>query len=648
MTFQIGEVVRDRYRIVQVLASGGMGIVYRAKDESLGIDVALKVSFAGTIPAERFRQNAECLSGLHHPAIPRITDTFEAETGEQVLVMDYIPGDDLKTRVEKNGPIKLREAIQIILTVGSALNYLHRQTIPVIHQDVKPGNIRITPDGKPILIDFDLSAAIQENQTRPPLSEIGFTPGFAAPEQYNNMGIPASDQYGLAATLFYLLTATTIPDGLSRASGTTHLPEYTGSRIPLDIYTCLEKALRINPADRYPDIQSFMNALSAVASEKTNINVDTTRRIQRRKNRTKMVVLLAIFASVIITGLFIGFNLFEARTSLIKTEPTDTKALITVEPTIQQTVGLFPTEELEPIPSSVPTGNLPADVLPTPLGGGSGEYAYVNENTGVPQIYIASTGLGNSIQITTVPDGACQPDWSPDGRRIVFISPCQPKNRLSGKSEPYANSGLFIINVDSRQVIPIPSKPGGDFDPAWSPDGTQIAYTTIRNKVPQIFTYDFATENSQELTQAGIINRQPAWSPDGSRIAYSSNMNGSLQIWIMKNDQSEAKAFSIQVNGAAFTADWSPDGKSIVYSQTNSYRLVKQGYGLSSPSENILNPQIHYANNPDFSPDGYWILFDSNMSGTNRIYRVTRDGAGVEPLTPEDEKSYQPVWKPAN
>ncbi|HEX7555540.1 MAG TPA: serine/threonine-protein kinase, partial [Leptolinea sp.] len=180
MTLQIGEVVKDRYRIIQMLASGGMGIVYRANDESLGVDVALKVASPGGISSNRMQKMAALLAGLHHPNLPRITDIFELPDGGQVLVMDFISGEDLKTRIENKGPLSLGEAVKIITSAGSALQYLHSQSPAIIHQDIKPGNLRITPEGQVMLVDFDLITTLQENQNQHTTDEQGLTPGFAA------------------------------------------------------------------------------------------------------------------------------------------------------------------------------------------------------------------------------------------------------------------------------------------------------------------------------------------------------------------------------------------------------------------------------------------------------------------------------------
>ncbi len=647
MTFQLGEVVRDRYRIVQVLANGGMGIVYRATDESLGIDVAIKESLSGMISAERFKKNATQIAGLHHAGIPRITDTFELENGIQVLVMDFIPGDDLLSRIQKSGPLKVKEAIKIISTIGGALSYLHTQNPPIIHQDVKPGNIRITPDGKAMLIDFDLALTIQENQTRPPLSELGLTPGFAAPEQYNNMSEPASDQYGLAATLYFLLTGSVLPDGLTRASGNSQLPEHSASRLPLDVSTCLERALRINPGDRYPDMQSFLTALSALAKNHSELTAITTRRLKNGgwKKPSRYIPFIVI-AGLLIVGIVAVILFTTGNAPGSEAEPISTLSSLAPAASSADPAGIPATEEIVATkPASTPT--TVKEILPTPLGGGTGEYAYVSENTGIPQIYLASTASNKSTQLTNVPDGACQPNWSPDGMKIVFISPCPTKAQISARTEPFAGSGLFILSIADNRIIPLPSQPGGDFDPAWSPDGDSIAFTTIRNVFAQVFLYDLNTDETLPLTPPTVANRQPAWSPDGNQLAYCSNKNGSLQVWIMGREGNDPKPFSVQINGAAFNPDWSSDGKSLVYSQTNSLRLVMKKVNQPSLGESVLNARLSYASNPDISPDGYWVLFDSNMDGDNQVYRITHEGTGVEPLTPKGEKSYQPAWKPA-
>jgi eukaryotic-like serine/threonine-protein kinase len=657
MSLIIGEVLKDRYRITQMLASGGMGIVYRAMDESLGVEVAIKETLPGGISMDRMQKMAALLASLHHPNLPRVTDTFQLPDDGQILVMDFVPGDDLRTRIEKVGPLPVGKAIEIVSAIGSALQYLHTQNPPVIHQDVKPGNIRITPNGHVMLVDFDLITVLLANQTRPTPEEQGLTPGFAAPEQYNNMADARSDQYGLAATLFFTLTGSRLPDALTRASGESQLSGHNmpSARLPLDISTCLEKALSINPGDRYTDVQAFMDALGSIQTAIPSSTDITTQNLRAKNKRQRNKVIMPIFAGLAVIGVLAAgaFFLFQKPSSDSQNNTQSQQNTIDVSTVVQQPEKtVVPVTSLEPqkptlnVENPTQAGSVTVIAVPTPLGGESGEFTFVSEKTGFPQIYLGSTANSDSKQLTNIQDGACQPDWSPDGMRIVFTSPCLPRQQLLGKSELYSGSGLFILTIENGNITPLPSLPGGDFDPDWSPDGITIAFTSLRNKFPQIYLYDTSNESTTQLTHMTSGNRQPSWSPNGNTLAFCTSRTGSSQVWLMDKDGSKAREFSVLANGAAFSPDWSPDGKEIIYSQTNSFRLASRKVDEPGAAEFILNSKLNLASNPDYSPDGNWILIDSNIDGSQRVYRITRNGSGLEPITPANEKSYQPQWKP--
>jgi Tol biopolymer transport system component len=149
----------------------------------------------------------------------------------------------------------------------------------------------------------------------------------------------------------------------------------------------------------------------------------------------------------------------------------------------------------------------------TPLGGGYGQIAFASNRFGAPQIFIMDADGSHPQQVTNMADGACQPNWSPDGLRIVFISPCLERTDL------YPGSSLFIVNADGNGLTALPTAAGGDFDPAWSPDGGRIAFTSLRDGYSQVYVMNLADSTATRLneTSSDIQAHQPAWSPTGRR-----------------------------------------------------------------------------------------------------------------------------------
>ena len=147
------------YKILEQLGKGGMGEVYRAKDQKLGRDVAIKVlpeEFAqDTDRIARFQREAKLLASLNHPNIAAIHGLEESE-GTHFLVLELIEGDTLADRI-KNGPIPAEESLKLALQIAEALEAAHEKG--VIHRDLKPANIKVTPDGKVKVLDFGLAKA---------------------------------------------------------------------------------------------------------------------------------------------------------------------------------------------------------------------------------------------------------------------------------------------------------------------------------------------------------------------------------------------------------------------------------------------------------------------------------------------------------
>ncbi|HNJ13497.1 MAG TPA: protein kinase [Anaerolineales bacterium] len=746
MTLEKNTLLHNRYRIIEILGQGGMGSVYRAIDENLGVAVALKENLFTTEEYTRqFRLEAVILANLRHPNLPRVSDHFELGEQGQYLVMDFIEGEDLRFRMERLGTITEEDAVQIGAAMCDALAYLHSRKPPILHRDIKPGNVKITPDGHIFLVDFGLAKVYQGASQATTTGARAMTPGYSPPEQYGTARTdPRTDYYSLGATLYAALCGVIPEDGLARAMDNAQLTPLRkrNPKISRRFAAAIEKAMAIDPSDRFQNAEDFKKALlgsssksqsrpggytvtpppaeaflpndpsevvAAKEKEKTPPRQMTgpvqpasaeeeqpfvsplkKQKERERKRRNALMrfmavlILLAVIGVLVFAPGVIPADLraqipFLAPTSTATSSPTST-ALPTFTLTSTSTAtDVPPTATRTKVPPThtdtpPPTGNVPVEatltntpsvtstptlVQPsptpslsvTPIGGGSGQIAYASNRTGLPQIYLADIASQTATQITEMPDGACQPSWSPDGQRLVFISPCK------GMDEIYYQAALYIINVDGTDLTPIATVPGGDFDPAWSPDGKSILFTSLRTGQMEIFMVKLDDlSNAIEVTKGAksVESRQPSWSPDGKQIVYSVKRFGVYQIWLMNADGTEPK--QIVRSGVAFSdylPTWSPDGSLILFNQrcatsfclpylmsiSSTDRSVEQGTLLQLGVTSVED--VHY------SPDGFHLLFEGEEAGENNdIIYVTVTGANRVRITTDPGLDFDPVWRP--
>ncbi len=250
------------------MGQGGFGAVYRAWDSNLNKPCALKENLDVSPEAQRqFTREATVLANLSHPNLPRVTDHFILPGQGQYLVMDFVEGDDLASILKQRGPVPPEQAIAWIMQVADALSYLHTRQPPVVHRDIKPANIRLTPDGRAMLVDFGL-VKIYNPQLRTTLGARAVTPGYAPPEQYGHGSTDArSDLYALGATLYNILTGQEPLESVQRMSGAQMRPvNQINPRISPAIGAAIERAMRLDPNQRFQTVAEFKAALSAPAA----------------------------------------------------------------------------------------------------------------------------------------------------------------------------------------------------------------------------------------------------------------------------------------------------------------------------------------------------------------------------------------------
>lgn len=696
MTLERGTLLHKRYRIVEILGQGGMGSVYRALDENLGVEVAVKENLFTTDEyARQFRLEAVILANLRHPNLPRVTDHFVIGEQGQYLIMDYIEGEDLRQRMERQGVITEEEAILIGAAMCDALDYLHSRKPSIIHRDVKPGNVKITPDGRIYLVDFGLAKIVKGSQATTTGAR-AMTPGYSPPEQYGTARTDArTDIYSLGATLYAALTGVIPEDGLARAMDNVDLTPIRkrNPRVSRRLAAAIEKAMAVRPEDRFQSALEFKEALlsSNVKTQRVEGEIVVTppppggahpesgevdvpppdkpitaqliplsRPASQPRRRKRMgigcwviltLALLVLAAGVLLAIFWPGESNPIRALFFPPPEPTPTEmavlptsTLLPVAEDVTPTVTPTPTRTPYPTATFTPTETL--EPSPTPLGGAYGQLAFASARSGVPQIFLMNSDGSAQIQLTNLAEGACQPAWSPDGSQIVFISPCR------GRNSTYPDARLYLIDADGSDLTPLLQSEGDDFDPAWSPDGTRIAFTSLRDGYARLYLLDLRDNSVTPLTAEGISASQPAWSPDGSRIAYAIIRYNTSQIWVM----SAAGVGPQQLvrSGADFwdaAPVWAPDGEVVFYTQYQR-GILTRGWLMSIRYEN-RNTEGRplrgrdFAVNAAISSDGQWLFFESaDDSGNIDIYRMRVSGNNFSRLTTDRDADFDPAWRP--
>jgi serine/threonine protein kinase len=706
MTLERGTLLHKRYRIVEILGQGGMGSVYRAMDENLGVEVALKENLFTTDEYSRqFRLEAVILANLRHPNLPRVTDHFVIGEQGQYLVMDYIDGEDLRQRMERIGFIPEEDAIQIGAAMCDALGYLHSRKPPILHRDVKPGNVKITPEGHIFLVDFGLAKVVQGSQATTTGAR-AMTPGYSPPEQYGTARTDArTDIYSLGATLYAALCGIIPEDGLARAMDNAQLTSLRkrNSKISRRMAAAIEKAMAVYPEERFQTGDEFKKALLGASSKTQRQNGDyqvapppadsenasaptelelarpvtgqiveadsrPISRPRRKRNGIGCVGMAGLLALLLLVGLagvlfsptlspallgWLGVNQTLTSTPPPSTPtavlPTNTLAptdLPTLTPTaIEATEAVETAENVLPVETPIPAS--------TPIGGGQGQIAFTSDRTGIPQIHIINVDGSGVRPATTVSGGACQPDWSPDGSRLVFVSPCD----LSTNN--FSKSSLYTVNADGSDFYPVPSSVEGDYEPAWSPDGRTIAFTSLRSGHPQIYTLNLVDGTVQRLitTSSDRKASQPAWSRYGELIVYTLNRYEDFQVWKMTSDGQGQEQIVRSGPGVWDTNPiWSPIGDDVFFNQryaknpVNATWLMKINYeargGLGVKVEAGPRPIL----NVRFSPDGQWLTFNSveTIDGSIKpdIYIIPLLGGERQRVTTDPGTDMDPVWRP--
>ncbi len=263
-------IFNNRYQLLAKIGQGGLAEVYRAQDVALGRLVAVKALRREYVVDPtflvRFHREAQSAASLTHPNIVAVHD-FGQDQGRPYIVMEYVPGRDLRTILQEGGPLSVDQAVDICLQVCAAVGYAHRSGL--VHGDIKPGNVLIAPDGRAKVVDFGLARALGESAMDEEGELVWGTPAYFAPEQAaGDRVLPATDVYAIGVILYEMLTGQLPFTGSDAEVARKHLYEtpvpadQVNPRIPARLARIIDVALNKRPGERFRTADHMRQALA--------------------------------------------------------------------------------------------------------------------------------------------------------------------------------------------------------------------------------------------------------------------------------------------------------------------------------------------------------------------------------------------------
>jgi serine/threonine protein kinase len=546
-----------------------MGEVYRAADDRLNREVAIKI-----LPASvegdadrlaRFRREAQLLAALSHGNIAAVYG-LEEQDGQVAIVLELVEGETLEERIAR-GPIPFDDASEIATQIAVAFEVAHEKGI--IHRDLKPANVKITPEGVVKVLDFGLAKALAVETasgdaahatTSPTVTSaqtrdgvILGTAAYMSPEQARGKPVDRrADIWAFGALFYEMLTGRTAFAGetvsdtlvaiLSGEANLDALPNSVPSGARQLIARCLEKDAK----RRLRDIGEARIALEDLAA-----GVETPLADQSRS--------IAPVATAMPRSRWIGLALaavaaFVAGWLLRAPEPT-----VGIVPDDRSIRRLSYNDHLEFAPSLSPDGNY---------------VVYTTNQNGNLDLEVMPLGGGSVNRLTDDPADDAQATWSPDGRRIAFVSGRERESGLMVSAGGLGQDSVYVVS-EGGDIFMMPALGGAATKlvdrasyPTWSPDSKSIVFQSNRDGRWRLWTIPADGGEPVQLTQYDDdrYDFHPSWSPDGKWIAFGSlTPNAGRGLFVIPATGGDP----IEIyDGDALSPAWAPDSRGVYFSSS--------------------------------------------------------------------------------
>ncbi len=666
------------YEIVSSLGAGGMGEVYRARDESLGREVAIKV-----LPKElasdpdrlrRFEQEARAAAALNHPNILAVYGFSTTEEHAPYLVTELLQGQTLRERLQQ-GEIPVRKAVEFALQTARGLAAAHDRGI--VHRDLKPENLFLTRDGVVKILDFGLAKLIVPKVTSKTsvatasFTEVGVvlgTAGYMSPEQVRGQVVDhRSDIFSLGAILYEMLSGKRAFEGKTAADTMSAILKEepaelsaSGRSLPPALGRIVDRCLEKEPAERFQSARDLAFNLELLSREETGSGAAVA--IPARKGRRWGIAALGALALLGAAGL--GFLARGLKSRTENSSPAELRRLTDF-------VGM------EEFPALSPDGKW---------------VAFTADVSGRRQIWVRLLAGGTPLQVTQDDADHQYPRWSPDSSSLIYFSPSQEPDgegkiwqisALGGTARPlvsslsggdlshdgkhiayfHSNQGdieLAVADPDgsnSRKLIVLPNEYNYS-DVRWSPDDRQLGFQRGRTFDYDVFYVPAEGGSLHAITQDGNPLEGFAWLPDGSGVVYSSSRGDTvlylrtMNLWSVKSGGKNLRQLSFGET-SYISPDLDRHGNIVATRrqiQFNIWRYPVDG----SPEENVrrgvqITHQTGTVQTPSAGPGDRELVYLSDSGGHGNLWILNLETAQNRQVTFEHDPQLAigvPVWSP--